>query len=760
VRRLVAFVLLVATLSLVGCVQGTPSPAPKPTTAPPASLTPTTTAAPALLPATPTPTPTPSATPTPTSTPTTLPSPTLTPSPSPTPTPLPVSAAGEPLPFFLGSQFNANGHLTAGIVTEWNGQTVYLLASLGRSVYALDGRGKVQWQAKTRGPVYALAVLDGERIAAGDDAGDVTLLDSRGKRLWRTPLGSRVTALHPYQDGLLAGGWDERLTFLDGDGEIRWQFPVHGPVSDITTLQDRIVVATLDGWIYGLLAAGLEAWHSNLQSAVTRLEGVEGVGVLIGIQAGRLLAVDSQGTILWQWPSDAGVEGSPVWHAVRLSDEPRPDVIAGSGGRAPVLARLSPAGEVRWQVALPAPVAALSSADLDADGSTELAKVGRPEILAGLSSGKVLAFDEEGRQRGAAHARLPVWGLDVSADGRSVFVRADVVAWQLYPGDGPAGEAWLPPPALLPAPPESLSAGTARADGEAILVFLGDVSPGRSMEAHLARYGPAYPWAGLARLLADADLAMANLEGVLTTQGQPLDKSYLIRAHPRWGQTLVAAGLDLVTLANNHALDFGDAGLDETLDVLAGLDVAVVGAGRSREEARRPAIFDLGGGRVAVLSYAAARWNGSVDVPATGRIAWADPEDVAADVRAVCDDVSLVVVVLHAGTEYAGQPAEDQVAVAHAAIDAGAGLVVGHHPHATQTVERYHDGLIVYSLGDALFDIPRPAAMRGHLLRVHVTGEGLAQAELWPFWIDAEQGYQLRLLDGGQGEPRVRIIYP
>jgi len=758
VRRLVILVFLLAALGLAGCAQETPSPGPGPTTAPLASPTPTTAAAldsPLSSPlATPTvvATPTSTAAPASTSTPTMMPSSTFTPSPTLTPTPLPIPAAGEPLPFFLDSSFNANGHLSTGTVTELNGQPVYLLASLGRSVYALDRRAKVLWEAKTRGPVYALAVLDGERIAAGDDAGDVTLFDSRGKRLWRTTLGTRVTALYPYQDGVLVGGWDEKLTFLDGDGQIRWQFAVHGPVSGITTLPGLIVVATLDGWTYGVLSGGFEAWHSDLQSTVTGLEGVEGVGVLLSTQAGRLLAVNSLGTILWQWPSGAGADGSPVWHAVRWSDEPRPDVIAGSGGRSPALARLSPSGQVRWQVALSAPVAALTSADLDADG--------RLEILAGSSSGEVLAFDEAGRQRGMAHARLPVRGLDASADGRSVFVRADVVAWRVQSGDGPPGDAWLPPPALLPAPPNSFPAGTARADGESILVFLGDVSPGRSMEAPLARYGPAYPWAWLAPLLADADLAMANLEGVLTTQGQPLDKSYLIRAHPRWGQTLVAAGFDLVTLANNHALDFGDAGLDQTLDVLAGLDVAVVGAGRSREEAHRPAIFDLDGMRVAVLSYAAARWNGSIDVPATGRIAWADPEAVAADVRAVRGEVGLVVVVLHAGTEYAGQPSEDQVAVAHAAIDAGAGLVVGHHPHVTQTVERYRDGLIVYSLGDALFDIPRPAAMRGHLLRVHVTGEGLAQAELWPFWIDAEQGYQLRLLDDGQDEPRVKIIYP
>jgi poly-gamma-glutamate synthesis protein (capsule biosynthesis protein) len=147
-----------------------------------------------------------------------------------------------------------------------------------------------------------------------------------------------------------------------------------------------------------------------------------------------------------------------------------------------------------------------------------------------------------------------------------------------------------------------------------------------------------------------------------------------------------------------------------------------------------------------------------VDVPATDRIAWARPAAVQADVRAVRDQVDVVVVLLHAGVEYAPQPSSDQVAVAHAAVDAGADLVVGHHPHVTQTVERYRGGLIVYSLGDALFDIPRPAAMQGDLLRVHVTQAGLVQAELWPFWI--EDAIRPRLLDDGQGKPRLEIIYP
>ena len=211
-------------------------------------------------------------------------------------------------------------------------------------------------------------------------------------------------------------------------------------------------------------------------------------------------------------------------------------------------------------------------------------------------------------------------------------------------------------------------------------------------------------------------------------------------------------------LANNHAMDYGQAGLDQTLGTLQAIGIETVGAGASQEMARRPAVVELNGLKVAVLGYAAARWNGSEDVPATDRVAWAYPDAVRADVEAVREEVDLVIVQLHAGTEYATEPSPDQVRFARAAIDAGADLVVGHHPHVTQTVERYKGGLIVYSLGDALFDIPRQATRRGYVLRVHATRDGLRQVELWPYWI--VDAIQPRLLDDGSGGVRYRIIYP
>jgi poly-gamma-glutamate capsule biosynthesis protein CapA/YwtB (metallophosphatase superfamily) len=584
-------------------------------------------------------------------------------------------------------------------------------------------------------------------VIAGDDAGHVIRVATNGQRIWQADLGSRVTALQgQWQGGVLAGGWDERLSFLGNDGQVRWQADLGGPLGSIAILPRLAVAATLDGQVKAYDPGGAEMWRFEAGNPVIGLEPLGEAGLLLALQDGHLLALDPEGKPRWQ--QRLGSAG-PILHVADADRDGTPEIVAGTGGEEPQLGLLSAEGRILWRVAVPSTVGAILSLDIDADGTLE--------ILAGLTGGQIQAYDLHGRLRGSVHAGLSVWGLQGAEDG-SVLALADVAAWQLQSGAGPQGQPWLSPPDMVQALPTTLPAGTQRTKDEAILVLLGDVALGRSMESQLARYGSGYPWHALEPLLQDADLAVANLECVLTTQGRPMNKSYLIRAHPRWGQTLAEAGFGLVTLANNHALDFGQAGLDETISTLQGLDIATVGGGPSREAAHHPAVYDLNGVKVGILGYAAARWNGSPDVPTTDRLAWAVPAAVQADVRAIRDQVDLVIVLIHAGTEYATKPSPDQVAAARAAIDAGADLVAGHHAHVTQTVERYKQGLIVYGLGDALFDIPRPAAMQGDLLRVHATRDGLSQVELWPFWID--DAIRPRLLDDGNGAPTFSIIYP
>ena len=767
---------LLAASALAGCgvdaARGTGGP-PVLVAAATASATPSVEPAPAqAIPATPTSSPAAPATATPTYTATPTPSNTPAPSPtalpSPTPTPCPPTPAplidGDALDLSLGWRLDANGHLTAAAASTGGASRSYL-ASLGRTVYAVDARGQVIWRQKTAGPVYALAAVAGGGVATGDDAGWVTLFDADGKQIWRAALGTRVTALAAAPTdagGLFVGGWDERITRLDLDGSVAWQAAAGGPVSAIAVLPppaDLVAVATMDGELRAYDTGGRQVWRSELDAPIAALGALPTAAdplLLAGIQDGHLLAIDARGSVAWQIPLG---DGAPVWQAAELSPGTW-SILAGTAGAEPALVHLSAAGDIHWSISLPAPVTAVAVHDLDAPADVGLAAA--PEIVVGLSTGELLVCDAQGRRRAAVHAGLPVSGLAVAPDG-SLLVRADVVAWQVHPGPGATGGPWLRVPSLAPAGLPPVATGEAASSG-AVLLFLGDVSPGRSMEAQLLRFGPGYPWRGLTPLLPPTSgtrhdtLLVVNLEAVLSTRGEALSKPYLIRAHPLAANMLAAGGVGLVTLAHNHILDYGPQGLDDTLAALDDLGIVVAGAGVTPDEAHRPAQFTLNGVRVALLSYAAARWDGSPDVPHTDRIAWAVPSQVSADVSAARPDVDLVVVLLHAGTEYAAAPSPDQVAVAHAAVDAGADLVVGHHPHVTQTVERYKEGLIVYSLGDAIFDIPRQAAMAGHLLRVQIGSEGIRAAELWPFWI--EGAIQPRLLDDGAGGVRWRPIYP
>jgi poly-gamma-glutamate synthesis protein (capsule biosynthesis protein) len=167
---------------------------------------------------------------------------------------------------------------------------------------------------------------------------------------------------------------------------------------------------------------------------------------------------------------------------------------------------------------------------------------------------------------------------------------------------------------------------------------------------------------------------------------------------------LLRAGITVVSLANNHILDYGPAALADTLKALDAAGVAHAGAGNNLASSRKPAIVTLPTGQtLAVLSYSltypAAYW-ASPNKPGT---APGDIGLVQADVTSACAWATAVVVCFHWGGELIPEPRPYQTDLGHAAIDAGAALVVGTHPHILQGVEWYHEGVILYSLGNLAF---------------------------------------------------------
>lgn len=238
------------------------------------------------------------------------------------------------------------------------------------------------------------------------------------------------------------------------------------------------------------------------------------------------------------------------------------------------------------------------------------------------------------------------------------------------------------------------------ADRDIVLAFAGDVH----FEEQVKAQGVTGGLSTVPALLADADLAMVNLETALTDGGRPESKTYTFRANPSVVKVLAAAGVDAVTMANNHALDYGRGeGLADLLAARAQGPLDIVGVGSSTADALRPAVYQLRGLRVAV--FAVASFWVLADWPATdkrgGLVTWSrHRQRLLTAVKAAAAANDLVVVYAHWGLEYQKCPNQSQLSVAKELARAGADVIVGSHPHVVQGVRWVGKSLVAYSLGN------------------------------------------------------------
>jgi poly-gamma-glutamate synthesis protein (capsule biosynthesis protein) len=248
------------------------------------------------------------------------------------------------------------------------------------------------------------------------------------------------------------------------------------------------------------------------------------------------------------------------------------------------------------------------------------------------------------------------------------------------------------------------------------LLFGGDVMLGRHVErAARARHDWGFPFRRVAPRMQAATVAFANLECIAASAGGPST----FKADPQALDGLREAGLDVVSVANNHTMDAGPEALAEMLGRLEALGITPTGA-RYLPEPQKPATIEANGLRVGYLAYS---WSTGDYPPVAGlpSLASTRREEIVADIERARPHVDYLVVSLHMGVEGARLPGEGQRQKARAAIDAGADLVVGHHPHVPQEIERYGRGFIAYSLGDLVFDHPQ-LSVDGALLEVTLEG--------------------------------------
>ena len=241
------------------------------------------------------------------------------------------------------------------------------------------------------------------------------------------------------------------------------------------------------------------------------------------------------------------------------------------------------------------------------------------------------------------------------------------------------------------------------ADSLIILNFAGDVTLADYFQWHVKR---RYDYA-FKRLqsFSAAHISMVNLENPISRSGIARDKPYVFRALPEYVKVLVSGGVDIVSLANNHIYDYGERGLFDTIKYLDAAGIRHVGAGRNLEQARKEVIFSIMGKRLAFLAYYGLRPH-SGSHPATkdsAGTALRNLRYIRRDIRRLRKTVDYIVINFHWGIESEHYPREDQIYFAHKTIDYGADLIIGHHPHVWQGIEKYHGGIIAYSLGNFIF---------------------------------------------------------
>lgn len=270
------------------------------------------------------------------------------------------------------------------------------------------------------------------------------------------------------------------------------------------------------------------------------------------------------------------------------------------------------------------------------------------------------------------------------------------------------------------------------------LLAAGDIMLSRFVAAVMNRESVSYPYDDIRGLVQSADIAFANLENPVGPGPRMPHDGMQFRADPSTLGALRDAGFDVLSIANNHMSDAGRDMIDDSAQYLRDAGFLVTGAGKNESEARIPAIIDIADTKVAFLAYGDPRFSNQVhfaDATQPG-IAKAQLETMRADIERARSEADIVVLSLHAGVEYLESPDRVQRGLLDDTVTAGADLVLGHHPHVIQPLEKMGDTWVIDSLGNLVFDqMWSDDVRRGMTLLFRYTNTTVTEIEAIPVYM-------------------------
>ncbi|MFP3897130.1 MAG: CapA family protein [Anaerolineales bacterium] len=285
----------------------------------------------------------------------------------------------------------------------------------------------------------------------------------------------------------------------------------------------------------------------------------------------------------------------------------------------------------------------------------------------------------------------------------------------------PPTETPEPSPTFTPpaGPPTPRTDGDMDGGEHTTILLTGDSMLGRSVNFRARSEGDLYPFSKVREEISGADIAVTNLESPLIKDCPPTNEGMVFCGDCALADNLKAAGFDVAMISNNHIRDWGEKGYAETVDCLRERNINAVGIDHTL-------VKSVEGVEHGFLGYDAV---------------WRDiPEEVLQqDIGEIKREVDNVLVYFHWGEEYTHEPTEHQVNLAHRAIDHGADIVFGSHPHWIQPITFYEDKPIIYSLGNFVFDQGwSEETMRGLAVKLFYDGETLVDIQLLPVKINED----------------------